>query len=133
MENFPANARELAKEIAAFATSNAGTILIGVSDSGELVGLPSCATADGRDQIIRRLEGITRGTVRPAVTPTARFALENGVIVLVLSVPKGLQPVYYSSNTPYVRHLTEARPAEPHEVIERVTEYLQRSGGRRWT
>jgi len=41
METFPGNTRELAKEIAAFATSNAGTILIGVSDSGELVGLPS--------------------------------------------------------------------------------------------
>src|SRR5258705_138303 len=72
MATFPSNTRELAKEIAAFATSNAGTILIGVGDSGDIVGLSSCATAEGRDQLIRRLEGISRGTVQPAVTPTAK-------------------------------------------------------------
>ncbi len=35
---FPKQATDLAKEIAAFATSNQGTILLGVSDSGDLVG-----------------------------------------------------------------------------------------------
>ena len=124
---FPENARDLGKEIAAFATSNSGTILIGVANSGDLVGLPSCLTPEGRDQIIRRLEGISKGTVKPAITPTAKFAIEGDAVVLVLTVPKGSQPVYYSSNTPYVRHLTEARPAEPHEVVERVTEYLRQS------
>ena len=34
---FPENTSDLAKEIAAFATSNQGTILIGVSDPGNLV------------------------------------------------------------------------------------------------
>jgi hypothetical protein len=124
MEIFPTNTRELAKEIAAFATTNTGTILIGVSDSGDLIGLPSCKTPEGRDETIRRLEGISRGTVKPAVTPTAKFALENDSIVLVLTVPKGAQPVYYASNIPYVRHLTEARPADPHEVIEQVAKHL---------
>lgn len=128
MEEFPTNTRELAKEIAAFATTNTGTILIGVSDSGDLVGLPSCETAEGRDQIIRRLEGISRGTVKPAVTPTAKFAVEGDAVVLVLTVPKGAQPVYYASNVPYVRHLTEARPADPHEVVEHIVDYLRRTG-----
>ena len=49
MEKFPENARELAKEIAAFATSNTGTILIGVSDSGDLVGLEEANSLEGRD------------------------------------------------------------------------------------
>lgn len=127
MEEFPKNTRELAKEIAAFATTNAGVILVGVADSGDLIGLSSCSTAEGRDQLIRRLEGISRGTVKPAVTPTAKFALEDGAVVLVVSVPKGSQPVYYCGGIPYVRHLTEARPAEPHEVVERIEEYLLRS------
>lgn len=125
--DFPENTRDLGKEIAAFASSNSGTILIGVSDSGDLVGLPSCKTPEGRDQIIQRLEGISKGTVKPAITPIARFAVEGDAIVLVLTVPKGTQPVYYSSNIPYVRHLTEARPAEPHEVIETVSEYLKQA------
>ena len=127
MQEFPKNTRELAREIAAFATSNTGTILLGVSDSGDLLGLPSASTLEGRDELIRRLEGISRGTVKPAVTPTAKFAVEGTSVVLVLTIPKGKQPVYYSGNTPYVRHLTEARPAEPHEVLELVAEHLAQS------
>jgi len=122
---FPSNARDLGKEIAAFASSNTGTILLGVADSGELVGIPEGDTPEVRDQIIRRLEGISKGTVKPSITPTAKFAVEDGKVVLVIIVPKGSQPVYYSSNTPYVRHLTQACPAEPHEVVERVAAYLR--------
>lgn len=122
---FPSNTRDLGKEIAAFASSNTGTILVGVDDTGDLIGLSGCSSAEGRDQLIRRLEGISKGTVKPSITPTAKFAVENGKVVLVILVPKGAQPVYYSSDTPYVRHLTQARPAEPHEVIERVAEHLQ--------
>lgn len=126
---FPSNTRDLGKEIAAFATSNTGTILVGVDNTGELVGLSECSTSEGRDQIIRRLEGISKGTVKPSITPTAKFAVEDGKVVLVILVPKGAQPVYYSSNTPYVRHLTQACPAEPHEVIERVAAHLQAAPG----
>lgn len=65
--------------------------------------------------------------MKPSVFPTARFAIEGDSVVLVISVPKGSQPVYYSNNVPYIRHLTDARPANPHEVLDRVTEYLERS------
>ena len=37
-ERFPDNVRDLAKEIAAFATSNDGTIILGVSDGGDIQG-----------------------------------------------------------------------------------------------
>ena len=121
---FPQNARDIGKEIAAFATSNHGTILIGVSDDGDLVGIDSALKNEGRDELLRRVEGICRGTIKPAITPTARFAFENEKAVLVLLVPKGSQPVYYSNKIPYVRHITESRPAEPHEVVELVKAHL---------
>ena len=124
IERFPDQVRDLGKEIAAFATSNAGTILLGVSDSGDLVGLLEAETAVGRDTLLRRLEGICRGTVKPAMTPVARFAVEDGKVVLVMQVPKGRQPVYYCGSIPYLRHLTESRPAEPHEVIELISDYV---------
>ena len=38
MERYPENGYELSKEIAAFASSNSGTILIGVADDGSLAG-----------------------------------------------------------------------------------------------
>src|SRR5271166_484092 len=73
MEFFPQQARELAKEVAAFATSNQGIILLGVSDSGDFVGLADAKTPEGRDSFVRRIEGICRGTLKPAITPRVCF------------------------------------------------------------
>src|ERR1700687_1613954 len=77
MESFPQQTRELAKEIAAFATSTQGIILLGVSDSGDLVGLEDAKTPEGRATLMRRIGGICRGTVKPAITPSVRFAIET--------------------------------------------------------
>lgn len=124
IESFPSNVRELAKEVAAFATSNQGTILIGVGDTGDLIGLSDAETPAGRDQLLSRLQGICRGTIKPSITPTAKFAVENQRIVLVILVPKGNQPAYYCNNVPYMRHITESRPAEPHEVVDLIRAWL---------
>ena len=129
MREFPSNARELAKEIAAFASTNAGTILIGVSDEGDLVGIPDAAQAQARDSLVRRIEGLCNGSIQPSITPSAVFAEEAGMIVMVLKIPRGSQPVYYCQHVPYVRHLTEARPARPDEVIERVEAWLSLKPG----
>ncbi|WP_421708592.1 helix-turn-helix domain-containing protein [Algihabitans sp.] len=127
MERYPDNGHELSREIAAFASSNPGNILIGVADDGSLAGLEDVDTAEGRDRLCRRIEGVCSGNVRPAITPVIKFAKEDEAVVLAIEVPRGGQPVYYSRNTPYVRHLSRSRPAEPHEVIERVGEWLARN------
>jgi ATP-dependent DNA helicase RecG len=119
MQEFPSNARELAKEIAAFATSNAGTILIGVDDKGRCVGI-AAAEAPERDKLLHRLEGICTNAVKPSITPTARFTREGEHVILMILVPKGIQPIYYANDVPYVRHITSSRPAQPHEVIELI-------------
>ena len=124
MAEFPSNATELAKEIAAFASTDGGTILLGVADSGELEGLGNLEDLAARDALMRRLEGVCHGQIKPSITPAARYAVEEGEVVLVIHVPRGEQPVYYCHGKPYVRHLTQSRPAEPHEVIERVAYYL---------
>ena len=123
--SFPEQARDLGKEIAAFATSNAGTILLGVSDDGGLLGIQEAESTSNRDALLRRLEGICTGTVRPAVTPIARFALEKGRTVLMIAVPEGTQPVYYCQQVPYVRHITSSRPAEPQEVVDLIRAWLE--------
>jgi ATP-dependent DNA helicase RecG len=124
MESFPQQARDLGKEIAAFATCNTGTILLGVSDDGDLVGLDA-DTVEKRDVFVRRIEGICRGNVKPSVTPKIAWAIESSKTVLIMSVAKGSEPVYYCGGMPYIRHLTAARPAEPHEIIEFVRKYLE--------
>jgi len=124
MESFPQNVRELGKEIAAFASSNQGTILIGVSDDGDIVGLEKALSVEGRDEFLHRIEGICRGTIKPSITPTVKFAVEDERPVLILLIPKGSQPLYYSNHIPYIRHITESRPAEPHEVIDLMKSWL---------
>ena len=126
--DFPSNANDLAKEIAAFATSNAGQILIGISDSGEPLGIENASDSSGRDNLVKRVAGICRTSVKPTLTPVVSFAVVNGKVILAINVPRGGQPVYYSNNKPYVRHLTEARPAEPDEVIELIRSWLPTSG-----
>lgn len=117
IESFPEKqVRELAKEIAAFATSNAGTILIGIRNDGAVVGLPNADTNEDRDTLIRRIEGLCSGTVKPPITPSVQFARIEDRVVLILDVPKGAEPVYYCGNVPYVRHVSQSRPAEPQEV-----------------
>ena len=127
MAEYPTNGHELSKEIAAFATSEGGTILIGISDDGELCGLENVDTPRGRDNLCRRIEGVCSGNVRPAITPVVIFAKEEDAIVLVIEVPRGQQPIYYNKHTPYIRHLSQSRPAEPHEVIEMITEYVKKN------
>lgn len=125
---FPSNARDLAKEIAAFATTNDGMILLGVADDGELVGLLNCDSASGRDDLIQRLEGVIQ-SIKPPITPSAKFSVENGKIILVISVPRGSHPVYFANNIAYVRQLTRARPAEPEEIRRLIIDDYQRSQG----
>ena len=121
MREFPTNSNELAREIAAFASSNSGQILVGVDDDGTVCGIPKGHDSSVRDDLQKRLAGICRGPVKPAVTPTARFSVaSDGSVVLIVGVPKGSEPIYYSNGKPYVRHLTDSRPAEPHEVVDAV-------------
>jgi hypothetical protein len=100
MVSYPANGYDLSKEIAAFASSNPGTILIGVADDGSLAGLEDVETPEGRDRLCRRVEGVCSSNVRPAVTPEVQFAKEADAVVLAIKVPRGSQPIYYSRNTP---------------------------------
>lgn len=124
MRSFPENAHELAKEIAAFATSNTGLILIGVADDGEIVGIEGMADQQARDRLLRRLEGISANSVKPAVRPTVAWGVNAGRVVLAISVPKSREPLYYASQRPYIRNISSSRPAEPNEVIEIIEQYL---------
>ena len=63
MRSFPEQARDLGKEIAAFASSGGGRILIGVEDDGSLRGVLQIEDPAERDRLVKRVEGICRGTV----------------------------------------------------------------------
>lgn len=64
-QQFPDQVSDLAKEIAAFATSNSGTVLIGVRDNGDLVGLEGCKEAEARDGFLRRAQSCADPNASP--------------------------------------------------------------------
>lgn len=123
-QTLPKQSRDLAKEIAAFAGSNEGLLLIGVEDSGDVVGLNEANDAVGRDHVVERIAGICR-TIRPPVHPQMVWAIsDTDLVVLAIKIQRGEQPLYYVDGRPYVRRASSSRPAEPEEVIEAVRLYL---------
>ena len=127
IEDYPSNARELAKEIAAFASSNLGTIYLGVDNDGNIKGVEAFRRMDeqrAKDDIQNRISNLTRDAVRPYITVKIDFIEVNNKVVVKITVPKGDEPVYYAYEAPYVRNLTSSQPAPPEKVKELHMQYF---------
>jgi hypothetical protein len=108
---------KLCKSIAAFSTSEGGLILVGVEDTGELIGLAQTNSPTERDSIMQRVEGI-QGKVDPRVITERAWAEESGKVVLCITVPSGIG-VYFCDGIPCIRDGTQSRRALPHEVEQK--------------
>ncbi len=89
------NADALASEMAAFANTNGGTIFIGVADEGSAPGLSGQDVARINQLISNAASQLVRS---PLAVPTENVMLENGRIVIVLTVPKGIDKPYFDKN-----------------------------------
>lgn len=127
MEDFPDQAHDLAKELAAFATSNPATIYLGVNRDGEIVGISATrqeGKVKGEDLTRDRLAGICQRALKPAIITTVDFIDCNNEVVAKINIPKGTEPVYYSNNIPYIRNLTTSEPATADQMKELHRKYL---------
>ena len=89
------NSDSLASEMAAFANSNGGMILIGVADDGSLQGL----SGEDVSRINQLISNAASQHVRsPLTVQSENVALENGRIVIVLTVPKGIDKPYFDKS-----------------------------------
>ncbi len=89
------NADSLASEMAAFANTNGGTIFIGVADDGSVPGLSGQDVARINQLISNAASHLVRS---PLAVQTENVALENGRIVIVVTVPKGIDKPYFDKN-----------------------------------
>ncbi len=89
------NADSLASEMAAFANTNGGTTYIGVADDGSTPGLSQQDVARINQLISNAASQLVRS---PLAVQTENVALENGRIVIVLTVPKGIDKPYFDKN-----------------------------------
>jgi len=89
------NAESLASEMAALANSEGGTLFIGVADDGSIPGL----TRKDVSRINQLISNAASHLVRsPLAVQTENVVLENGRIVIVLTVPKGIDKPYFDKN-----------------------------------
>ncbi|WP_154224375.1 ATP-binding protein [Marinicella rhabdoformis] len=115
----------MAKEIASFATSNDGMIIIGVDDNDQIVGIQNAHQQATRKNLVERIEKICTGCVLPSVTPEFEFAVIGSHVLLAIKIKKGPEPVYYTNSyVPYLRSHSEARPAKPNEVYQLIKNHI---------
>jgi ATP-dependent DNA helicase RecG len=89
------NGDSLASEMAAFANTNGGTIYIGVSDDGSTPGLSNKELS----RINQLISNAASQQVRsPLAVQTENVVLDSGRIVIVLTVPKGIDKPYFDKN-----------------------------------
>jgi ATP-dependent DNA helicase RecG len=89
------NAPSLAAEIAAFANAAGGTIFIGVTDDGRAEGLESADVGRVNQLISNAASHLVRS---PVTVTTENVVIENGRVVIVLTVPQGLDKPYFDNN-----------------------------------
>ena len=76
---------DLADEIAAFANSDGGVLLCGVTDRGDVQGL----SREQMDQLDRLLADICTDSIKPPIRPAILRRIVNGVPLLLIEVPQG--------------------------------------------
>ncbi len=89
------NADSLAAEMAAFANSKGGTIFIGVADDGSLPGLSNKDVSRVNQLISNAASQHVRS---PLTVQTENISTDNNRIIIVLTVPKGIDKPYFDKN-----------------------------------
>jgi ATP-dependent DNA helicase RecG len=89
------NADALAAEMVTFSNSEGGRILIGVTDAGELAGVPR----EDLGRINQLISNAASQHVRSPISPlTENVIARKGRIVIVITVPKGIDKPYFDRN-----------------------------------
>ncbi len=111
------NARSLAGEMVAFSNSRGGRILIGVDDSGSVIGLSHAE--------IRRINQLISNTatdcVRPSINPETEIIPYSGHLVMVVTVAEGISKPYADNDgVIWVKSGADKRRVTSREEIQRM-------------
>lgn len=86
------NSDSLAAEMVALANAGGGAIYIGVADDGSVPGISSREVQDTNQRISNAASQMIRS---PLAVRTENVAMENGRIVIVITVPNGIDKPYF--------------------------------------
>ncbi|MFD4955808.1 helix-turn-helix domain-containing protein [Streptomyces sp. NPDC058451] len=108
--------KKMLKTIAAFASQDGGTVLIGVRDDLQIVGLPEGANVDKQ---VLQVMGMIRDNLEPVPSYEPRVIEHDGKTVLAIEVSGGGQMYAYRDGQRaefYVRVGPNTVPARHHEI-----------------
>jgi ATP-dependent DNA helicase RecG len=112
------NADALAAEIAAFANSEGGLILLGAADDGAVPGLTRADVARLNQLIGNAASQHVRS---PITVQTENLELDNGRLAIVLTVPKGMDKPYFDKNgVIWLKSGAEKRRVNSKEELRRL-------------
>lgn len=107
-----ARAETLAKEFVAFANSFGGTLLLGVDDNGEILGIANPSAEE------ERIQNVARTLVHPPIVPDLVRVRVGGQSVLVIQIPKGPDRPYQTQDGRfYIRSGSTNRTASASELM----------------
>ncbi|NMO51441.1 ATP-binding protein [Actinoplanes sp. TBRC 11911] len=106
--------RKMLKTVAAFASGEGGTVLIGVSDDGQITGVD----ATNLDELTLAVRGMIRSMIDPDPAVTVRAVPIDGKTVLVIEVRAGAGWYAYNREKPefYLRRGASTMPARLAEI-----------------
>ena len=103
------SAKDLAREIVAFANTCGGVIVIGVDDNGEVMGVRDSRKAE---QVITNA---LNHNCRPSISASIRQVDVSGKNLVVIEVPEGMKKPYEANHVVYLRTGSSTRPASREE------------------
>lgn len=105
------NNEDFAKTFVAFANTDGGKILVGISDDGLLNGINDI------DALMRRLDDIAINRCEPPITIFQESLMVDEKKVVIVSIPKGSQRPYYVGGRTYIRSSNRIRLASREEML----------------
>jgi len=90
--------KDLAKEMVAFANSEGGIIVAGVSDTGTIMGL----SIDECEELGQLVGNVANENIRPPIHPITQSLRINKKLVMVITIPKGTNKPYATSSGDYL-------------------------------
>ena len=112
----------LSSELVAMSNSLGGEIIVGVKDSGEIIGLSS----DTIRKINNLLSNVASEGIKPAINPITEIIKLNDKKLMIISVSKGLNKPYQDKNgIIWIKVGADKRKATSREELQRI---FQNSG-----
>ena len=115
-KTWPLRPDDVAAALTAFANTDGGAIILGVDNSGQVLGLDATAV----DRVAQFIGNVAFNNCAPPVTVVQETLRAQGRVVLVVQIPKGDQRPYRTQRGVYYIRTTSGRRQASREELLRL-------------